>query len=196
MIGVFTNTMAQALPMNTMVLVDAISCCTGSANYWGRALRQLCELLTAVWQRPIAIVPCYRLGPSVSDPQQPPTHRCQGHCKYMSVDRGDETARLAFRRRLIRSLMSVRGLEATIIAAGALAQWTCLGPDGILPHAALSYPIAKFRTMVEAVWRINASRLLISAGYDDDCRVLERVRGDWLSLLTTCYLRNALPPGV
>lgn len=162
----------QVLPLSTFVFVDAVTCCTGSSDIWGQALHVLCQLLTAVWQRPIAVIRSYRLGPDPTRPHVSPAHTCRGKCRNMRMDPNDAEARLDYHRRLCRTLQHVWGFESAVLATGSAAQWTCLLPDRMLLHAAVAYPVAQFMSSVEAVWRRNARHMLLSAGYDNDLVVL------------------------
>lgn len=186
------HVLLQDLPLNTFIFINAYSCCTGSHDKWGRAAATLCEVLSAAWRVPVALLSCFRLGRSATDPQQPPDHRCSGKCINMEDDGGRES----YRRRLELSLSMVAGFHATILAVGSLAQFACLGPGGILPHAAVNYPFPKYMRPVESVWRINAARMQMAAGYDADYAMLDRVCSSWLSAVTASYLFMGLPSGV
>lgn len=183
---------SQELPLDTFVFINAYSCCAGQHDSWGRAALTLCEVLSAAWRRPIALMSCYRLGQSATDPQQPPRHRCTGRCYAMD----DAAGRDAYRQRLQLSLGSVCGFEASILAVGALAQYACLGSGGILPHAPVSYPYPKYQRSIESVWRSNTCHMQMAAGYDADHLMLDRVCINWVSAVTASYLRMGLPSGV
>lgn len=114
----------------------------------------------------------------------------------MQVAQNDHAARAKYRRRIEASLAAVRGFEATVLAVGSFAQYACLGPGGMLRHAAVSYPWPRYRQSIEAVWRLNARHMLMAGGYDGDLDSVNKQRTDWLSVVTSAYLSVAMPTGV
>lgn len=191
----FFFTFSQELPFNTLLLVDAVTCCKGTNDRWGKALLSLLEVVAAAIQRPIAVSHSYRLGVDPTDPSAPPPRRCEGPCMHQ-CDMGDsgEAVKL-FRQRLDLSAKAFRGLEALFLAPGAMAQAACLVPHPIA-HSPLVYPFTRRAWSVPTAWRLNASRLLQCVGYTADVTILDDSCEDWLALVASQYVRQGLPHGV
>lgn len=91
---------------------------------WGQALHTLCTLLAAVMHRPIAIIPCFRLGRDPPTPSSPNTplqrpllqHECSTAQPGCSVG--------CLLSRLLNTMVTVSGLECSILAPG---HWHNLG---------------------------------------------------------------------
>lgn len=91
----------------------------------------------------------------------------------MSARPDDTAARGRYHDRLKKSLRAVCGLESIVLASGAFAHWACMGPGSIIPHAPLQYPFARMKPSVEGVWRANATRVMLIAGYEENLSLLD-----------------------
>lgn len=176
--------------MDTLILIDAITCCKGRLDRWGTALFLLCRVMAKAWRRPIAIIPCYRLGASATDPTVPPVSTCVGGCCNMRISSRDVYARREYHERLRFLLDEFCGFQTTVLAAGALAQWAALGPDKPLKHVPVYYPF--FGRGVGATWTKNAELISKAVGYGD----LGLFESGWLAKVTSHYFDRFLPRGV
>lgn len=154
----------------------------------------LCQVMSTVMRRPIAIVNCCRLGTDANNPRHPPAHTCPSRCVNMSNLTTYEIA--SYRARLETVCKELDGLETVILAAGSTAQLTCLRGGPILPHAPVGYPSPKAGFSVQQVWRENAKKIMRACGYDGELDLLDNVMPEWQTWISSRYLRGGLPEGV
>lgn len=129
----------QALPPNTLILINSFSCCAGTRDKFGHALRALLHLLSIGWQRPIACIACYRLGRDANNPRLPPARPCASWpCNGMDTDSEEEMGE--YYNRLDCTLEMCDRWQCTVLGVGVLSQYGCQLPGRkILPHTACKY---------------------------------------------------------
>lgn len=170
------NNNPQALPANTFVLVNAYTCCAGRADKWGHALRALCHRLSASWQRPVAVVSCYRRNRF--NMRRPPADACtEWPCKHMEAESLEDLQQ--YNSCLVDMLQRLQSLECTILAVGATGIQACQLPGSLLPHAPCSYP----GLTMEGCWRKNAASISRAAGYDGSLQLLDNALPGWESVV-------------